>query len=142
MHNHIFTEITPRCIGLKVKELTATERPKLLSLCQHHTIVLFGVYGDEKGRERLVGYCMLFSGAPTVHHYTRYISVSYSELSDIRSRQLKLIYDDDDIRLARLGMGDFDYLWLCRKLTEEQLDVDMPDHASYQLFREAWKDGT
>lgn len=141
MHDNIFTALDRQAIALRVKGFVSNEQPKLLTLCQHHQIVLSGVYGDERGRQRLVGYCLLFSGAPTIHHYTRYLSVSYSEMSDIRSRQLKVIYDDSEVRLARMGMGVFDYLWVCRRLTEEQLEIDAGDHAAYQMFRQSWRDG-
>ena len=142
MYEYIFTELDRHAFALRYKGLISGEKPKLITLCEHQQIMLMGVHGDDGERERMVGYCLLFSGAPTIHHYTRYVSISYSEIQDIRSRQLKLIYDDAEVRLARMGMGTFDYLWLCRKATERQLEVDAPDHAAYQLFREAWKDGT
>jgi len=142
MYSHIFTALGRHAIALRFKNFVSNERPKLLTLCEHHQINLMGVYGEGADRERLVGYCLLFSGAPTIHHYTRYLGVSYSEVQDIRGRQLKMLYDDDDVRLARMGMGVFDYLLVCRKLTEEQLEIDAPDHAAYHMFKHSWKDGT
>ena len=141
MHNYIFTALGRRAIALRVKDFVSNERPKLLALCEHHQIVLLGVYGDEDGRERLVGYCLLFTGAPTIHHYTRYASFSYSEPQDIKTRQMLVIFDDPVIRLTRMGVGVFDYLLACRKITDEQLEIDAGDHAGQQLFKHAWRDG-
>lgn len=141
MHDYIFTALGRQALALRTKSFVSNEQPKLISLCEHHQINLMGVYGDERGRERQVGYCLLFTGAPTIHHYTRYVGVSYSEVTEIKSRQLKVIFDDDDVRLARMGVGTFDYLLLSRRLLDEQMEIDAPDHASYQMFKKAWRDG-
>lgn len=118
------------------------ERPKLITLCTHHQIVLFGVNGDEGDRDRPVGYCLLFGGAPTIRYYTRYLGVSYSEPTDIRARQMRVIFDDPNVRLTRFGVGTFDYLWSCRKQTPQQQQLDVADHAVAQHFGGSWKDGT
>ena len=141
MHDNIMTQLDRRAIALRVKCFVADEQPKLLTLCEHDRLILSGVYGDAAGRERLVGYCLLFSGAPTVHHYTRYCSLSYSEPQDIKQRQMLVIHDDDHIRLLRFGIGTFDYLFCCRKSTPEQFEVDLPDHVQHQQFSGAWRDG-
>ena len=141
MHNYIFTALGPRALALKVLDFVTNEQPKLLTLCDHQQVILMGVYGDDNGRERLVGYCLLFSGAPTLHHYTRYAALSYSDPQDIRTRQMLVIFDDDVVRLARFGVGVFDYLWVCRKSTEEQFTIDAADHAQHLLFSGAWRDG-
>ncbi len=141
MHQHIITTLDQRAMALKIKDFVSGEKPKLLSLCEHDQLILFGVYGDEAGRERQVGYCLLFSGAPTVHHYTRYCSFSYSDAQDIHTRQMLVIHDDDDTRLLRFGIGTFDYLWCCRKATQTQFEVDLADHAQHRQFSGAWRDG-
>jgi len=141
MHDLIIMPLGPRALALKTKDFVSGEQPKLMTLCDHQQIVLMGVYGDANGRERLVGYCLLFSGAPTLHHYTRYSGLSYSEPQDIRTRQMLVIHDDDVVRLARFGVGVFDYLWVCKKFVEDQFTIDAADHAQHLLFRETWKDG-
>jgi len=104
--------------------------------------MLFGVYGRTSERDRLLGYCLMFSGAPRIHHNPRYCSFSYSGQTDIKQRQVRFIFEDDYVRVARFGVGTFDYLWLCRKQTPEQLDVDVADHVAHQQFKDTWKDGT
>ena len=141
MHDYIVTILDRQAMALRIKGFVANERPKLLTLCEHDQLILSGVYGDAAGRERLVGYCLLFSGAPTIHYHPRYTSLSYSDAQDIRTRQMLVIYDDDDTRLLRFGIGTFDYLWCCRKATEEQFEVDLADHAQHRQFSGAWRDG-
>lgn len=130
-----------RAYCLRVKDLVSTEEPKLLVLREHHTLHLYGVYGHTKERDRLVGYCLVFSDAPRIHHNPRYCSFSYSAPTDVRMRQVRFIFDDEYIRLARFGAGVFGYLWLCRKQTDQQTDVDVADHIAHKQFSGTWKDG-
>jgi len=141
MQDHIITPLGKRAFGMSFKRFISKEKPKLLTLNEHHNVVLFGVYGDENNRDRLVGYCLLFGGAPIIHHYTRYVSLSYSEPTDIRTRQMRVLFDDQYVRLTRVGVGVFDYLWICRKNVPQQLEVDVADHAAHTRFKRAWRDG-
>ena len=110
-------------------------------LHEHEQVVLFGVYGHDNERDRLVGHVLMFSGAPITHHYTRYCSLSYSEPTDLKFRQMRVLFDDDDVRLLRFGMGTFDYLWLVKKRTEQQMAVAMADHAAHEFYSRIWKEG-
>lgn len=141
LHDYIITPLGHQAYCLRMKTLVSGEQPKLLVLRQHHTLVLFGVYGSNDRRDRLVGYCLVFSGAPWIHHNPRYISFSYSEATDIRMRQVRFIFEDENVRLSRFGVGVFDYLWLCRKQTDQQTDVDVADHIAHKQFAGTWKDG-
>lgn len=130
-----------RALVLRFKDFVSDEKPKLMTLCEHDQLVLSGVYGVGSGRERLVGYCLLFSGAPTLHWHTRYTGISYSELEDIRTRQMLVVFDDPNVRLIRFGVGVYDYMFCCRKTIPTQLDVDLADHQQHQQFSGAWRDG-
>lgn len=110
-------------------------------LSEHEQILLFGVYGHDNDRDRLVGHVLLFSGAPITHYYPRYYSLSYSEPTDLKFRQLRILFDDDDVRLLRFGMGTFDYLWLVKKRTAHQATVPLADHAAHEFYSRLWKEG-
>jgi hypothetical protein len=140
-HKLIVTPLGNRAYFLKVKGLVSGEKPQLFSLREHDNITLFNVasYGTRKDRD--LGYVLLFSGAPFVHHHTRYVALSYSEAEDVRTRQMKVIYDDDYVRLTRFGIQVFGYLLTCRKRTQEQLNVDVADHVAANMFANAWRDG-
>lgn len=140
-HDHIITPLGVRAYCVRVKGLVSNETPKLLTLREHHNVVLYSINGSSTERDRLVGYCLLFSGAPMVHYYTRYTSLSYSEPADLRTRQMRVIFDDPNVRLLRFGVGTFDYLWVCRKRTDKQTQVDVADHAAYVRHLGSWKDG-
>lgn len=140
-HDLIVTPLGNRAYFLKVKGFVSNESPQLFTLREHDNITLFSVSGCGSVKDRDLGYVLLFGGAPFVHHHTRYVALSYSEAEDVRTRQMKVIYDDDYIRLTRFGIQVFGYLLTCRKRTQEQLNVDVADHVAANLFANAWRDG-
>ncbi|KKN14799.1 hypothetical protein LCGC14_0992490 [marine sediment metagenome] len=139
--DYVVQMLGQRAVALRFKDFVSDERPKLLSLCEHDQLILLGVYGEGGGRERLVGYCLLFSGAPTLHWHTRYAGISYSPLEEIKTRQMLVIYDDPNVRLLRFGVGCYDYLFCSRKQVDEQMEADLADHQQHQQFSRAWRDG-
>ena len=142
MHDFIITPLGPRAYALRIKSIIADEEPKLETLKEHNNLVLLSVLGSCVGKnDRHLGYVVLFSGAPAIHHYTRYTSFSYSEPTELRTREMRVLYDDQYVRLARFGVHVFDYLWTCRKRVDEQVQVDVADHASATIFAGAWRDG-
>lgn len=126
---------------VRVKRFVGKEKPKLLELCGHENVLLLGVYGADARRDRLIGYAMVFAGAPIIHRITKYCTFSYSEPTEIKHREVRVIYDDEFVRLLRFGMGVFDYMLVCRKSTDEQLQVEVADLASHIRFSGSWKDG-
>jgi hypothetical protein len=141
IHEYILTALGPHAFVIKTLDFVTNEQPKLMTLCDHQQVILMGVYGDDSGRERLVGYCLMFSGAPTLHYHSRYIGLSYSDAQDIRTRQMLVIFDDTITRLARFGLGTFDYLWACKKETDEQFTIEAADHAQHKQFSGSWRAG-
>jgi hypothetical protein len=125
---------------MKEKMFIEQEKPHLVSLHEHENVMLFGVNGQVKGRNRLVGYALIFSGAPFLHYYTRYIGLSYSDANEIKFRQMQVLYDDPTVRLLRFGIGVFDYLWEVRHRVPEQHQVPVADHAAYELYSKLWKE--
>jgi hypothetical protein len=141
LHDHVIAPVGRQAYCVRLKCFVGKERAKLLSLQEHQNVILFGVYGDDRKRDRLVGYCLMFMGAPIIHRFTRYCSFSYSEPTDIRYRQVKVIYNDEFVRLLRLGVGTFEYFLVCRKSTDEQLQTGAADAATHLQFSGTWKDG-
>ncbi len=123
------------------KRFVGKEKPHLASLHEHENVVLFCVNGQEGGRNRPVGYVLMFSGAPIIHGYTRYVSLSYSEPTDVKFRQMKVLYDDAAVRLLRFGVGVFDYLWIVRHKMDQQHSAPVADHAAYEFYAKLWKQG-
>jgi len=126
---------------VKHKKFVGGETPRLLVLHEHENVILFGVYGHDSDRDRLVGHVLVFSGTPTTHHYPRYCSLSYSEPTDLKFRQMRILFDDDDVRFLRFGMGTFDYLWLVKARTEEQTNAPFADHTAHEFYSRLWKKG-
>ena len=139
--NETVIQIDHNAYVIKIKNFVGKENPVMEAIQQHGTVVLNKIIGREMSRDRTVGYCLLFSGVPTIHHYTRYCSLSYSEPTDIRFRQMRVLYDDQYIRFTRFGMGAFDYLWQVRHRLPQHHEIPAADHAAYQHYERTWKKG-
>lgn len=134
---------------LRLKRVLYEETLQVRNLAQHGLVHLVGVIARTKrGRERMLGYCMLFHGRPIVHAYTWYVALSYTEPEDVRRKALRFLYSDDNLRLARVGFGvqqedgmtAFDYLITYRGREAHHDDVGSSGAVATQTAN-VWRDG-
>ncbi len=91
---------------LRLNSLLYGEEPVIKNLVQHGSLRLLGVLGrSRRQRERRLGYILEFSGNPIVHSYTWFVALAYTDAEDVRRKQLLFLYNDENIRLARAGIG-------------------------------------
>ena len=126
---------------LSTKPLLSGERPVLVSAREHQNTLLMHAYGDNNERQRHIGYVLLFAGAPSLYWFPRYMALTYSSTYEAVFRQAKVIYNDAYVRLFRMGVGTFDYLWCCRKRTDDQLSEGWPDSSVSVHYHKAIDDG-
>lgn len=138
---YVMAPLGEQAYALRCRRFVGGETPKLLTICEHQNITLFGVYGVAQ-KERHLGYCLFFTGTPIVRYYTRYIHVFYSEPADVRTREWSVLHNDKTVRLIRVGIGTFDYEWLCRREVPQQTQIPLADHAVATCPTIGnWKDG-
>ncbi|MFA5135242.1 MAG: hypothetical protein WC505_05690 [Patescibacteria group bacterium] len=136
---HIINMVHPGLLCMRVRPILADEviEPNVLV---DQEVTLVQLLGTSPQTKRAAGYCLLYEGASTIHQYTNYCSISYSDPTEVKFREPTVVYDDAWIRLIRFGLMPHDWFLGCRKKTEMQ-HVDLPASAAHQKFVGGWKDG-
>ena len=137
---HMVSLVSHEVFCVKVRNFAHNEIPQSTTLLEHGPTLLLGIQGKSK-RDRLVGYCLLHEPGATVHQYTSYCSLSYSEPGDVKFREPEVIFDDDFVRLYKFGVGVFDYFLGTRKRLAQQNVDGIADATAHLKFAGAWKDG-
>ena len=118
------------------------------NLVQHGNLRLIGVFARSKRlRERRLGYVLEFSGRPIIHSYTWFVALSYTEATDVRRKPLRYLYNDENVRLARAGIGvdrggiqAFDY-WIGYRDKERRHDEEGASGSVATHTAGGWRDG-
>ena len=112
-------------------------------LVERENVILYEVvgYNKRKGRKRSLGYCFLYLGNPYVHDHTWYLAVCYSPEDKIGHKDWIVLYADHSVRLVRVGMGDFDYMFAYRGKTTYHDEQGFSDGAVRLKTAAEWKDG-
>lgn len=134
-------EVGPNCYALKIHNLSFNEEYKCQFLIERDKVMLIGIYGDSKEFDRLryLGTILLFIGEPLVHSYPLYVVVAYSDPTDVRRKEPKLIYSDEFVRFLRAGIGSFDYMLCYRNRRPFHDEIGQSDGAAYKQALDVWK---
>jgi len=115
---------------LRLKSVLYGEEVYVKNLAQHGNVRLLGVFGRRVRRERMLGYIVEFVGSPIIHGYTWFLALSYTAATDVRRKPLRYLFTDENIRLARAGIGveeggmqKFDY-WVGYRDKDRQHDEE------------------
>jgi hypothetical protein len=141
IENDIITDTGEHTFSLKMKNLGFNEIFKLKFLEVREKIALVGVFGHAKdlGRDRILGNILLYTGEPYIHQYPFYLGVAYSEPTDVRRKEPKLIYEDEHVRLFRAGVGTIDYFFAYRNRMPMHDEIGRSDGAAYKKILDIWK---
>ena len=143
MEEKFLSKVTPGCYALKMLPLGHEEEFRTEVLVERETIILYEVvgYNKSKSRKRSLGYCFLYTGKPYVHDHTWYLAVCYSSKDKIGHKDWIVLYADHNVRLVRVGMGNFDYMFAYRGKTVYHDEQGFSDGAVRLETRDNWKDG-
>jgi hypothetical protein len=136
---HIINLIAPGLLCMRVRPILVGEVIEPTVLIDQE-VTLVQLLGTSPNARRAAGYCLLYEGASTLHQYTNYCTVSYSDPTEIKFREPSVVYDDAWVRLIRYGLLPHDWFLGCRKKTKMQ-HVDLSASAAHQKFVGGWKDG-
>jgi hypothetical protein len=132
----IISELEAKVFVLKITEKTSKDKIVLVTLFYDKNVWLAGIYARNI-KDKLIGYCVTYTGAPVIKWFPAYLSIIYSK--DISRRDPEVTYNDVNIRTLKF---DDDFLLVCRKHVPEHTTDKLPDAAVYLQFKGIWKDGT
>lgn len=88
----------------------------------------------------------MFRGAPILHRYLNYVALCFSGPTDIRLREGRVLFNDDQFcRLWCFGVGTFDYLFCNRKVPDfmkpKSGTILVGDGAAHSRYAGQWNEG-
>jgi hypothetical protein len=114
-------------------------------LIERQKVALIGVssWDNQLNKERGIGYIVLKEGDPIVHLYTFYVTLAYSDITQIGSKSPELLYQDRYLSMLKFGIGSVDYMFGYRKKRKTSHDLENTSSGSVHAeVVDAWKDGT
>lgn len=125
---------------VRQKNLAFSETFHFAPLVERQNILLLRVLGHaaDLGRNRPLGFLLLYSNQPIVSSYYTYVSVSYSPVEQIGSKEIQTLFGDNEVVLLKIGHEDHFFGW--RRPTKEHYSSG----SGGVVHRDqdgAWKDG-